>query len=170
MSKREMESQLVELLPRLRRFAFSLTSDPAGADDLVQTACLKALERHAQWQSGTSQASWIYRIMQNTWIDLYRSQQRRQTETDQDGVDAARGEDGRLVAETRSDLRGVERAMAELPAAQRAVLLLVTVEELSYREAASVLEVPVGTVMSRLARARARLAEALGNTTGESPC
>lgn len=155
-------AQIVSLLPRLRRFARGLTPDSHLADDLVQSACLKALERWHQWQPGTSLASWLFRIVQNTWIDEFRSRARQATDADEDALLELPGEDGRAVVERRSDLRAVRLAMAALPEEQRAVLLLVTVDGLSYQEAADALGVPMGTVMSRLARARARLADAIG--------
>jgi RNA polymerase sigma-70 factor, ECF subfamily len=128
----------------------------------VQAACLKALERWHQWQPGTSLASWLFRIVQNTWIDEFRSRARQATDPDEDALLELPGEDGRAVVERRSELRAVRQAMAALPEEQRAVLLLVTVDGLSYQEAADALGVPMGTVMSRLARARARLADAIG--------
>jgi RNA polymerase sigma-70 factor, ECF subfamily len=155
-------AQIVSLLPRLRRFARGLTPDSHLADDLVQAACLKALERWHQWQPGTSLASWLFRIVQNTWIDEFRSRARQATDPDEDALLELPGEDGRAVVERRSELRAVRQAMAALPEEQRAVLLLVTVDGLSYQEAADALGVPMGTVMSRLARARARLADAIG--------
>jgi len=154
-------AQIVSLLPRLRRFACGLTHDQPLADDLVQTACLKALERWDQWQAGSSLASWMFRIVQTTWIDDYRSRQRRPEDTPIEDLPDAVGEDGRELLERRSELRAVRKAIAQLPEEQRLVLLLVTVDGLSYQEAAQALEIPVGTVMSRLARARIRLANQL---------
>ena len=154
-------AELVSLLPRLRRFAYGLTGDTHSADDLVQAGCVKALERWHQWQPGTSLASWMFRILQTTWLDEYRARQRQKTDTT-DELPEIMGEDGRLVVEQRSDARAVRRAVAELPEDQRAVVMLVTVDGLSYKDAAEALGVPMGTVMSRLARARAKLADALG--------
>lgn len=155
-------AQIVSLLPRLRRFAHGLTPDRHLADDLVQAACLKALERWHQWQPGTSLASWLLRIVQNTWIDEFRSRARQATDSDDDALLDLPGEDGRAVVERRSELQAVRRGIAALPEEQRAVLLLVTVDGLSYQEAADALGVPMGTVMSRLARARGKLADAIG--------
>ncbi len=161
-STADPRAQIVSLLPRLRRFAHGLTPDRHLADDLVQAACLKALERWNQWQPGTSLASWLFRIVQNTWIDEFRSRARQATDSDEDALLDLPGEDGRAVVERRSELQAVRRGIAALPEEQRAVLLLVTVDGLSYQEAADALGVPMGTVMSRLARARGKLADAIG--------
>ena len=163
MSDADPRAQIISLLPRLRRFASGLTHDGHMADDLVQTACLKALERWHQWQPDTSLASWMFRIVQTTWIDDYRSRQRRPEDTVIDDLPEAVGEDGRELVERRSELRAVRLAIAALPDDQRAVLMLVTVDGLSYQEAAQALNIPLGTVMSRLSRARIRLADQLGH-------
>lgn len=156
-----LQSELVSLLPRLRRFALGLTGGSELADDLVQTGCLKALERADQWQPGTSLASWMYRILQTTWIDQQRILKRRNTAADTEAVERHVGEDGVRIHEAQDELRTVDRLIRELPEEQRAVLLIVSVEGLTYKEAAAVLDVPVGTVMSRLARARGKIADAL---------
>ena len=163
MSDADPRAQIISLLPRLRRFASGLTHDGHMADDLVQTACLKALERWHQYQADTSLASWMFRIVQTTWIDDYRSRQRRPEDTVIDDLPEAVGEDGRELVERRSELRAVRLAIAALPDDQRAVLMLVTVDGLSYQEAAQALNIPLGTVMSRLSRARIRLADQLGH-------
>lgn len=162
MASSDPRAELISLVPRLRRFAYGLTGDGHLADDLVQTGCLKAIERWSQYQSGTSLASWLFRILQTTWLDEYRTRQRQQTDSWDEGFDELMGDDGTTLLEARSEARAVRRLVAELPEDQRAVLMLVAVEGLSYKEAAEVLELPLGTVMSRLARARARLAEGLG--------
>jgi len=162
MTTSDPRAELISLLPRLRRFAYGLTGDGHQADDLVQAGCLKAIERWSQYQSGTSLASWMFRILQTTWLDEYRTRQRQQTDSWDEGFDELMGDDGSSLLEARSEARAVRRLVAELPEDQRAVLMLVAVEGLSYKEAAEVLELPLGTVMSRLARARARLADGLG--------
>jgi RNA polymerase sigma-70 factor (ECF subfamily) len=161
MTVADIKTELVSLLPRLRRFAIGLTGNVEQADELVQAGCLKALERSAQWRPGTSLASWMFRILQTTWIDDRRTLERRNTVPDTDAVERHAGDDGVRRHAARDTLRDVERQIATLPEEQRAVLLLVCVEGLSYKEAAAVLDLPVGTVMSRLARARGRLADAL---------
>lgn len=162
MSIDDPRAELVSLLPRLRRFAYGLTGNAQAADDLVQAGCLKAIERWHQWQPGTSLASWMFRILQTTWVDDYRARQRHQTAADSEALDALAGEDGRIVVEARSDARVVRKAIAQLPEEQRMVLMMITIDGLSYREAAQALGVPVGTVMSRLARARGKLADTIG--------
>lgn len=155
-------TELVSLLPRLRRFAYGLTHDGPLADDLVQTACLKALERWQQWQAGTSLAAWMFRIVQTTWLDDYRTRRRQRTDAlDDETAPELPREDGREVVEQRSQARQLRSLIEALPEEQRSVLLMVTVDGLSYKDTAAALGVPVGTVMSRLSRARLRLAEGL---------
>jgi len=161
MTAGDLKAELVALLPRLRRFALGLTGAADQADDLVQAGCLKALERSDQWQQGTSLASWMYRILQTTWIDQQRTVARRNTVADTDSVERHATDDTERQRDAGDTLRDVEREIAALPEEQRTVLLLVCVEGMAYREAADVLDLPVGTVMSRLARARGRLADVL---------
>ena len=153
--------EMAALLPRLRRFAYGLTGSIDAGDDLVQSACERALSRLHLWQAGTRLDSWMYRIMQNLWFDELRAGRRREVATEPETLDAMTGGDAESEAAMRLDLATVRRRMADLPPDQRAVLLLVSVEGLSYKDAAAVLEVPIGTVMSRLARARLALARAL---------
>lgn len=153
--------QLVAVLPRLRRFARGLTGSAVEADDLVQAACERALARAHQFQPGTRFDSWMFRIVQTVWIDQLRAREIRRTESEDEALGTGTDEPTRRV-EARMALREVQAAMAVLPAEQRMALLLVTVEGLSYREAAEVAAVPVGTIMSRLARARVALLAKLG--------
>ena len=153
--------EMAALLPRLRRFAYGLTGSIDAGDDLVQSTCERALSRLHLWQAGTRLDSWMYRIMQNLWFDELRAGRRREVATEPETLDAMTGGDAESEAAMRLDLATVRRRMADLPPDQRAVLLLVSVEGLSYKDAAAVLEVPIGTVMSRLARARLALARAL---------
>ena len=157
-----IQAELVALLPRLRRFARGLAGAPDQADDLVQSACERALARIDQYQPGTRLDSWLYRIAQNLWIDQVRSARTRGTAVDVEALEAVAGSDGRVTNEQQLTMRDTRRAMAELPEEQRAVLMLVAVEEMSYADAAQALEIPIGTVMSRLSRARRALAERLG--------
>jgi RNA polymerase sigma-70 factor (ECF subfamily) len=145
----------------LRRFAYGLTGNMADGDDLLQSACLRALDRAEQWRPGTRLDSWLYRILQNLWIDQIRSGRRREIAIDEDEMAAVPGGDHAREMEARLGLAAVRREIAKLPAEQRAVLLLVSVEGASYKEAAEILEIPIGTVMSRLSRARLTLGEAL---------
>jgi len=157
---------LVTLVPKLRRFAYSLTGNRQDADDLVQAACEKALRNMAQFAEGSRMDSWLYRIIQTLWIDDRRKAQRRGSVVDpeeaylsDEGKAASLPEDRMMLARTRA-------AMAALPEGQREVLALVAIEGMSYREAADTLDIPVGTVMSRLSRAREALLPKLGLTQG----
>lgn len=153
---------LVALLPNLRRFALSLCRRGDLADDLVQITAERAFAARDRFDPATRLDSWLFRILRNAWIDQTRRSRTRGTEIEiSDAPEAAVAQDG-TAAETRLMLGAVEAAMADLPEEQREVMLLVCVEDLSYREAAEVLGIPIGTVMSRLARARAGLARKLG--------
>jgi RNA polymerase sigma-70 factor (ECF subfamily) len=152
---------LVALLPRLRRFALSLAGSAVEADDLVQAACERALRARDQWMPGTRLDSWVFRIMQNLWIDAIRKRKTEGVSQSIDGTFDIEGADGRVVTEAAMTLDRVRSAMNGLPEEQRAVLLLVCADEHSYQETADMLEVPIGTVMSRLARARRNLATTL---------
>lgn len=148
---------LVALLPRLRRFARSLTRDVTDADDLVQVAVERALARRSQWRPDTNLTSWMFTIMKNAWIDEARSRQRR------DRLHGGEGDADRVVDALAPDMdarlaaTAIERAMGALPDDQRLAVSLVLVEGLSYRDAAEVLEVPMGTLTSRLVRGRLAL-------------
>jgi len=159
----DIRPQIIALLPRLRRFAMGLTGSRDDADDLVQTACERALSRLHQWQPDTRLDSWMFRIVKTIWIDQWRGQQARGEQVELDEAGPLVGTNGRHVTEVRNTLEVVCRAMEQLPDEQRLVLTLVSVDGLSYEEAAAVLEVPIGTVMSRLARARRHLHELLEN-------
>lgn len=153
----ELRTRMVELLPRLRRFAVALAGDIDQADDLVQETCMRALSRVEQWQPGTRLDSWMYRIAQNLWLDRMRAKKVRGVQVDVEAAEVLAGPDGRDVVESRLTLAAVSAAMAHLPAEQRMLVALVCVDGLSYKEAAEITETPIGTVMSRLARARREL-------------
>jgi RNA polymerase sigma-70 factor (ECF subfamily) len=157
----EIRERMVAVLPRLRRFAYALTGNAEQGDDLVQDACLRALSRIDQWQPGTRLDSWMYRIAQNIWLDRVRANKVRGEVVDVEVAEAIAGSDGRAVTESELTLQAVAAALARLPAEQRAVVALVCVEGASYKEAAEITGVPIGTVMSRLARARRALAAVL---------
>lgn len=153
--------ELVELLPRARRFAWVLTRSRDDAEDVLQAAVERALRSAHTWQRGTRLDSWLFRIMQNVWRDELRAH-RRKAEPLEAAANVA-GSDGRDVTMKHIETIEASAALSELPEEQRAVIALVVMEGLSYQETADVLEIPVGTVMSRLARARARLAASLGD-------
>ena len=143
---------LVALIPRLRRYARALVGDRAGADDLVQDTLERAWAKLHLFRQGTDLRAWLFTVMHNVHVNRIRAA--RPTEALDDDMPelaqrAAQG-DALLV-------RDLDRAIAALPPAQREVLLLVALEDLSYEEAAQVLGIPIGTVMSRLARAREKL-------------
>ena len=156
-----VRSRMIEFLPRLRRFAYALTRNMDLADDLVQDTCERALSRAEQWQPGTRLDSWMYRIAQNIWFDQGRSAKVRGELTDLDSIGELTGTDGRTVTENRLTLASVFESMERLPRDQQVLVALVCVEGLSYKEAAENLDLPIGTVMSRLARARQAIAAAV---------
>lgn len=143
----------------MRRFACALTGSPDEADDVVQSACERALARLDQWQPGTRFDSWMFRIIQNLWIDRARARRVRGEETGVDTLENMPAPAAGNAAEGHILLRRTEEAIAGLPDDQRVVLAMVSIDGLSYQEAATALELPIGTIMSRLARARRRLHE-----------
>ncbi len=153
---------LVRLLPRLRRFALALARAPDVADDLVQATCEKALRNRDGFVPGTRMDAWLFRILRNIFLDRARRVRTEGTPIDVEDVAGDIADAAGHAGEDRLTLAATAKAIADLPEEQRSVLVLVCVEELSYREAAEVLSVPVGTVMSRLARARRKVAAATG--------
>jgi RNA polymerase sigma-70 factor (ECF subfamily) len=155
-----IHAQIVALLPRLRRFARNLTRDPHDADDVVQIAVERALLRADQWRRDARLDSWMFKIVRNAWIDELRARGRRdkvflaEDAGDNVGVESIENETARL---------SVQAAMALLPEDQRVAVSLVLVEGLAYKEAAEVLEIPMGTLTSRLARGREALQALLGS-------
>src|SRR5918995_878249 len=155
----DVGEEMVAILPRLRRFALSLTGSRQTADDLVQGACERALAAAASWTPGTRFDAWMFRIMRNYWIDHLRRMKVEGMTENLETQTQLIGDPGEAPILSKLALTEVQRAIDTLPHEQREVLVLVCGEDLSYREAADVLNVPVGTVMSRLARARKRLVE-----------
>ena len=153
--KDPFRTELIALLPRLRRFALGLTAHPDRADDLVQAGCERALARQHQWEPGTRLDSWMYRILQNLWIDQLRAH--HETAVEPEEIENVPDRDWDEGFEARLTLEQVVAAMGRLPPSMRAVLTLVCIDGQSYKEAAAALDVPIGTVMSRLARARLEL-------------
>jgi RNA polymerase sigma-70 factor (ECF subfamily) len=152
-----MRRALVLLYPRLRRFAIRLAGSVVDADDLVQHACERALSFDRHWKPGTRLDSWLYRVIQNCWSDEKKSARTRfQTQFDDAGDVAA--DDGERKVDARLILKVACRELQYLPEEQRAVLVLICMDGLSYREVAATLRIPMGTVMSRLARGRLALA------------
>jgi len=155
------ERELLTLLPRLRRFARALARDSADGDDLVQTALERALKARDQWQAGTRLDAWMYRIVRNCWIDEGRARTRRAQTFAPEEAGENIGVPAHEDVERRAGMIDVARAMAELPDEQREVVALVLVEGLAYKEAADILDIPIGTLTSRLTRARQALVRRL---------
>ena len=153
---------LIALLPNLRRFALSLSRRKDLADDLVQITVERAIANAASFDATSRIEPWLFRIMRNAWIDQTRRQKTQGTQVDVFDIPDALPTDPAPGLEARIMLRHVQEAMLTLPEDQREVLHLVCVEEMSYAETARTLDIPMGTVMSRLARARLALAEKLG--------
>jgi RNA polymerase sigma-70 factor (ECF subfamily) len=153
-TRQSFHDQLVALLPRLRRFARNLARNPHDADDVVQIAVERALLKWEQWRSDTRLDSWMFKIVRNAWIDELRARGRRA----QIFLAAEAGEQvGEASLDRESQLMSVQSAMARLPQEQRLAVSLVLVEGLPYKEAAEVLDIPIGTLTSRLARGREAL-------------
>jgi RNA polymerase sigma-70 factor (ECF subfamily) len=147
---------LAAVVPRLRRFGLALTGSRADADDLVQMACERALRRGEQLRDHARLDAWLYGIVRHLWIDEIRARRvRRHSGLDEAGE--IEGMSGAAAAEGVVMLGAVRRCLEAMSSDHRTILILVCVDGLSYREAAEVLAVPIGTVMSRLARARQEL-------------
>lgn len=149
---------LIALLPRMRRLALALSRRSDLADDLVQTAAERALAGRAGFDPGTRFDAWVFRILRNSWIDTLRRVRTRGAEIDIVDTPEAATVDGIRVTESVLMLDKVRDAVMRLPDDQREVMMLVCVEDMSYRETAEILDIPIGTVMSRLARARREIA------------
>ncbi|MBI1993321.1 MAG: sigma-70 family RNA polymerase sigma factor [Deltaproteobacteria bacterium] len=157
--------EITALIPRLRRYARALTGDRSFADDLVQDTLERAWGRIYLWRPGSDLRAWLFTIMHNLHVNQAR------TRRSEDSIDL-RNEPMEFAArpsqEERLEIRDLTMALRRLPDEQREVLLLVGLEEMSYQEAAKVLAVPLGTVMSRLSRGRERL-RALMSEGGNAP-
>ncbi len=149
--------QILGHIPALRRYARLLTGDATRADDLVQDTLERACLKWSLWQPGSMLRSWLLSLMHNLFVNQRRDWRHDDGHVALDDI-AEAGHDPSAQAGERLDM---ERALAILPPAMREVLLLISVEEYSYSEAAEILAVPVGTVMSRLSRARERLREVM---------
>ncbi len=161
----DIREELVRLLPRLRRFAYSLSRDNDKSNDLVQETCARALAKLDLWQPGTRFDSWLFRMAQNIWLDRMRAEKSHGETIDIDTAFDIVDTDGREVTENRLTLEEVNRGIAKLAADQQVLIALVCVDGMSYKEAAEVLGLPIGTVMSRLSRARLALHEAVFGDT-----
>ncbi len=153
---------LIALLPNLRRFAMSLCRQSDVADDLVQITVERALNARDKHDPTTRLDAWLFRILRNAFIDMTRRTRTRGVTVDIHDTPEAITVDGEKHNETVLMLASAEAAIDALPEDQRAVMVLICMEEMSYAEAAEVLGVPTGTVMSRLSRARLAVAKSLG--------
>ena len=149
---------IVEWIPRLRRYARALTGDAVSADDLVQDTVARAIEKFALWRAGSDLRAWLFSVMHNTFVNQLRARHATEVLESDDLEARPRVSDGVLI--------DLEKCLRGLPAEQREIILLIGLEEMSYAEAAQALGVPQGTVMSRLSRARTRLAALMA---GEAP-
>ena len=156
-----IRDELVTLLPRLRRFSLTVAGNVQDAEDLLHTALERALRHESSWQRGTRLDSWMYRIIRNLWIDERRAKRNLNVSLEVAGDDVL--EDRHESAEHLLDLAQARRALLSLPEEQRSVLCLVVLEGMTYQEAAAALDVPIGTVMSRLSRARAAMVSRLSH-------
>ncbi|WP_299848307.1 RNA polymerase sigma factor [uncultured Roseovarius sp.] len=163
----DLKRELIALLPRLRRFARSLTRSVPEADDLVQEACLRALSRSDQWDPTQPLDRWMFRITRNLWISEIR---KRTVRLGQGHVPAEEAHE--LVAQETGEAAAAATELrdhiAALPEELSTILLTVSVEGYSYAEAAELFEIPIGTVMSRIHRARKTLAKQMAEPAGAS--
>lgn len=164
-----LSEQLIELIPRLRRFACGLSGSSDSGDELVQAACERLLQRQTQLRADTRLVSWMYRVIRNLHLDGLRAQSVRERgaetllrEVTESPATADRSMDNHLL------LHEVQAAMQRLSEEHRSALMLICVEGISYQDAADILQVPVGTVTSRLVRARKALLKTMGHADGNS--
>lgn len=154
--------ELLATIPRLRRFCYALTGSMTDADDLLQMSLERALEKWQGFEPGTEMLRWLFRVSRNIWIDEVRSSKRKGVSESFDELEEfetpSTGDD--IIVNSLA-MDQVASAMEALPATHRSVLNLVAVDGCSYKEAAEILDLPIGTVMSRLARARKHLADLL---------
>lgn len=151
------EKGVEALLPRLRRFAHGLAANRADADDLTQITIERALRARMQWQEGTRLDAWLYRIMRNCWIDTVRARGRAARIIAPEEAGEHVGHDPTAQMDAKIDLDRLMQAMGKLPPEQREVVALVLIEGFGYRETAELLDLPIGTISSRLVRGRTAL-------------
>jgi len=154
-----MREELLTLMPAIRRFAYSLTGSPHDADDLLQNTIERILSRGVP--DDVELVKWAFRVCRNLWIDEYRARKVRHSDQSADELLDEQAIDGEKIICDHITLHQVNHAMDQLPDDQRSILALVAVQGMSYKEVAETLSVPMGTVMSRLARARVALSQFL---------
>ena len=150
-----MQKNLQTLLPMLRRFAYSLTGSKADADDVVQITIEKLLVKGIP--EGVEPAKWAFKVCRNVWIDEYRSRKVRQEAVQNEHLQEPVSTDEHSALEQKQLLEKVNSALGVLPDEQRAIVSLVAVQGMAYKEVAQVLDIPIGSVMSKLSRARSAL-------------
>jgi len=173
-------AELLQAIPALRRYCYALTGNAANADDLLQSSAEKALNRWQQYEAGTHFDRWLYRLCRNLWIDTMRRDKPTEEWLEDESYDSLHGSQNESHNSTQATLQEsmpleqeigqkislelVYSQMENLSAALRTVLYLVAVEGRSYQETSEILDIPTGTVMSRLSRARQQLSGAFGGT------
>lgn len=161
----EHSTQMIACIPRLRRYARALVGNRAKADDLVQDTMERAWSRLSTWRPGGDMRAWLFGIMHNLYVDQVRKPSLATVEMDEDTPMPYL----MTAQSSRMEIHDLEKALQVLPAEQREILLLVALEEMTYEEISTTLGIPVGTVMSRLSRARERLRAQMEGKTVASP-
>lgn len=161
-----MHEELTTLVPALRRFAYSLTGSVHDADDLLQNTLERILSKGVP--EDVDMLKWAFRVCRNLWIDEYRHNKVRDAAANDPQLANNQVVDGNRTIHNEITLGEVNRAMEQLPDEQRAIISLVALQGMSYKEVASTLDIPLGTVMSRLARARTALSQFLQSATPRS--
>lgn len=160
-----MKKELTALMPMIRRFAYSLTGSPHDADDLLQNTIERVLSRGVP--EDVDLTKWVFRVCRNIWIDEYRARKVRQIAAESPELTEEQFVDGNKIIYNQITLDQVNIAMDKLPEDQRSILALIAVQGMSYKEVSETLSIPMGTVMSRLARARIALSQYLNTTAAE---
>ncbi|VVE77201.1 RNA polymerase sigma factor [Pandoraea sputorum] len=168
----DIRDQLYHHVPRLRRYARALTGNTELADDLVQDTLERALSRHTMFEAGTDARAWLFTIMHNLFLNQQRRVPAQATHVSLDETELIERDVSHASAQTptsdparRLEIRDLDEALRHLPDEQRAIVLLVGLEDMSYADVAATLRVPIGTVMSRLSRARQRLRDLMAGGT-----
>lgn len=160
-----MKQELTALMPMIRRFAYSLTGSLHDADDLLQNTIERVLSRDVP--EDVDLTKWVFRVCRNIWIDEYRARKVRQIAAESPELTEEQYVDGDKIIYNQITLNEVNTAMDKLPEDQRSILALIAVQGMSYKEVSETLSIPIGTVMSRLARARIALSQYLNTTPSE---
>jgi RNA polymerase sigma factor (sigma-70 family) len=159
MDEERLKQEISGIMDNLRRFAFSLTGEKQDAYDLLQETVVRLLEKNVPDDADTRK--WAFRVCKNIWLDQLRANKVRRQWTESKIGEMDNRQDGQKIADDHIALEEIKSIVAELPDEQRTILSLVAVEGFSYKEAAEMMNIPVGTVMSRLSRARAAIADSL---------